>query len=456
MSRFILSGALEKVLGLNNQYLLLLSRSTFELINSLLDQIEYDAKTPETIEVYRKASKEIMDMASLQDLLGKWDETNERLAYLSCICQAIQSGNLSGGTYDVPPDYPGLNPGYVSGQVVSPSTPIPDQILNQGVTDYAGWQLYICKATELVRRAALVMIEELLRIFDTPVLVFGIVAATLGAVAAILAVLALPSIVVGPAIVASFVAGMLAVGQGGLEACRDYLLDPSGTVWANIACIAKSAGNARSAELEIHDYIDNTAPETAKAILKLFPWKGWFNQVYQGLTADGQGLDVTGLQSLCVDCEEEAGWFSGIHIDNCELTFWTNEANGRMYQNRMSCIGDGEVTELPEYTDGVYGRFAGDPVTISSPSFEVPETGDYNFRFRLCGFQGEEANALIAIRLVSDDTLVVQHSAAANNNNGELQQWSGISLAAATPYYVRVLFIKLVFECYDDSFVLVP
>lgn len=299
MPRYSLRGTFEKVSGLNDVYLLFVSQSTVELINTLFLQGEWDVMTPEDSDIYRLASEEISTMANLSDLVDVLGEIRE------CICAL--NLNTTVQQYALPPDYEGEHPGYVSGAEFNENTQVPDPIALQGYDDWPLYQEYTCKAVEMIRRSAVIMCEELLRITDLPALGLGVVAAVLGTVTAILATLALPAIVMGVSLCATLGAAIIAAGQGGLEATRDYLLDASNTVWRNIACIVRSAPNSVIAEEQVKEYIEQTAPTIAKPILLLFPWKSWINQVYLGVTVDGETIDVTGLDSLCDGCSPEPG-----------------------------------------------------------------------------------------------------------------------------------------------------
>jgi len=299
MPRYSLRGTFEKVSGLNDVYLLFVSQSTVELINTLFLQGEWDVMTPEDSDIYRLASEEISTMANLSDLIDVLGEIRE------CICALNLNTTIQ--QYALPPDYEGEHPEYVSGAEFNENTQVPEPIALQGYDDWPLYQEYTCKAVEMIRRSAVIMCEELLRITDLPALGLGVVAAVLGTVTAILATLALPAIVMGVSLCATLGASIIAAGQGGLEATRDYLLDASNTVWRNIACIVRSAPNSVIAEEQVKEYIEQTAPTIARPILLLFPWKPWIDQVYLGVTVDGETIDVTGLDSLCDGCSPEPG-----------------------------------------------------------------------------------------------------------------------------------------------------
>lgn len=299
MPRFNLSGTWEKVNGLTDVYLLFVSQSTLELINTLWLQAEWDVHTPEQREAYNLASLEISTMANLDDLIQVFQEMRD------CICALNLSTTVQ--QYALPPDYAGEHSDYVSGAEFGSYVQIPEPIALQGYDEWSLYQEYTCKAVEFIRRSAVIMCEELLRIVDMPAIGLGLVAAVLGTVTAILATLGLPVIIMGVGLCASLGAAIIAAGQGGLEACRDYLLDSSDTLWRNVACIVKNAPNSVIAAEQVDEYLNSYAPTVAYPILKLFPWEGWIDQIYLGVNADGQTLDVTGLESLCEDCEPEPG-----------------------------------------------------------------------------------------------------------------------------------------------------
>ena len=306
MPRLIITRALEQVNGLDDVYLFFLSQSTFEIVHSLLHQAEWDIETEEQRDVYRRASQELMTMANLQDLVDAVNNGNDIMALMKdCICELNVATDVS--RFSLPPEYHGENPSYVPGMEFRQGLPIPDAVAASGVTDWAGYQDYVCKATEYIRRSTVIMNEELLRIADIPGISATLISASLGTVTAILATLALPVIVVGAAAIAAMASAMIAVGQAGLEATRDFLADSSNTVWRDIACIIRNAPNSVLAHEQIMEYISENAPTAAKPVLYLFPFDSWVDQIYKGETALGVNLSPSGLTSLCGGCDSPPG-----------------------------------------------------------------------------------------------------------------------------------------------------
>lgn len=449
MPRYDVSEALQKVLGFDNQYLFALSQNTYELLNSIFEQVEWDVLTVEQRDLYRKASEEIMNMANVADILVYFEQFVERM---TCICNAVESLNNS-DVYDMPTDYEGVNAGYSSGQVVSSEVGVPSPIANQGYDDYELWQEYLCKATELIRRAAIVMTEELLRIFDVPVILVGLVAATLGAVAAILAGLALPLIVLAPAVVGSLAHALLTSGQAGVEAVRDYLSDFTGELWGEIACIVSTSITAQVAQERIHAYFSTNAPLAALPILYLYPWESWVNQIMTGMSADGVTvLDVTGIPTLCDGCDDVEGSFKGTGISSCTFDHWSYLSGPASYYESGSWC-DGRTHPLPPtFTDG-YGGTHANPVNCQSPPFMVDTTGDYEFYYRARSFFG---SAAVAVTITGNDTVIWSADLPTGTDAGELLGvLIPVPLDSTITYRMRVQVGNKAFECYDDSLVFV-
>lgn len=324
MPRYNIAATFEKVDGFDDIYLFLLSQSTYELVNSLFEQAEWDVKDQASRSLYTKASREITIMANLQDLINVLQASNELHAALNeCVC-ALNIGT-DVARYDLPPDFLGFNPDYVPGAEFNSQEGIPEPIVSQGYTSWELYQEYTCKAVELVRRSAVIMTEHILRVMDTPAIVLTMLAAVIGSVLAILGVVALPTIAMGAALFVPLGAALISVGQTGAEAVRDYLADPTSEVWANIACIVKSSPNSAYATAAILSYIESSAPSAAYAVLRFYPWESWVNQVYLGENTEGAPLDVTGLTSLCPEgCGQSSGQelMEDPEIDDSSLSKW--------------------------------------------------------------------------------------------------------------------------------------
>lgn len=446
MPRYNVSEALQKVLspGFGRQYLFVLSQSTYELVNSIFGQVAWDVKTPEQRDVYRLAEMEIKEMANLSDLIdvlnqmvtrqGEMLDTMNNL--VSCVC-TNGANQTTVVQYGLPPDYHGENPDYLSGAEYNESSPVPEPIRNQGFEGWEGWQDYTCRAVEHIRRASVMMTEELLRITDLPVLTLGLIAAVCGALAIIFAEASMVMLVLAPSLMGQIGAALIAVGQAGAEAARDYLADPSNTVWNRISCIVNDSLTAEEAAVRIAEYIEDTAPPVAIPVLVLYPWKSWVNQVYMGENVNHDPLDVTGIPSRCIDCPDEGGTFKGLGVTDCTLDYWTPQSNCRLFEAGVSCDGDGNAPFIQFY-DGIYGKYFSEPVTAESPLFEVYMTGNYRLRYRMAGWSGEEGQATLKIFTDSDD-FVDSFTVTADNVDGSLRLTTeSIELLAGVQYYMTL------------------
>lgn len=431
----------------DGDWLVVLSSVELRSLIAVVDQIYWDLPL-DTSEKIHLALLEAERMSELTNVLSEIVDKLENLA--SCVCSngANQTTVIQ---YNLPPDYKGENPGYLSSTEFNETTPVPEPIRNQGFpATFEGWQDYTCKAVEHLRRASVRMTEELLRVFDLPAITLTLLAAVLAALAVIYAEASMLMLVLAPSLMAQLGSALITVGQGGLEAVRDYLMDNENIHWHQIACIVRSSLTAREAQARILEYMETTAPAVAYPIMTFYPWEPWVDQIYKGTNVDGTVLDVTGLESLCIDCPDNDTGFLGTGVTDCVLNHWIELGNCRLFEGSVSCEGDGSAPFIL-FNDGIYGKFFSEPVTAKSPLFQVNASGDYKFRYRLAGWGGEEGNASIKIFL-ADDTVIGSFTLTADNLDGSSRLTDDtLALDSGVDYYAYLEMGKFWFECFNSS-----
>lgn len=330
-----------------------------------------------------------------------------------------------------------------------------------GAVGWDKWREYVCSGADMIRRASIILMGEIEEGISTQAISVAIVAAALTGASLIAIGLVIPVALGAGVAVLTITALLIQGGDEIAEQAETFLRDENAEFWPDVACIMSSSLNSPAAAASVRQRIDAmVSNELTASLLKLLPWDSWIEQVYQGKTADGNYIDVSGIPSLCGDCDEVSiGAFLGTTVTDCEVVNWTVQAfwGYGIYDSGVICQGTG-ATIRSEYSDGVFGGSAFDNLTLESSPF-IRSVGNWRLAYRASSVNEEhEGDSYLHIAILDHVTgdIIYQAEAAINDTDSAMMFFGSFELDDDTAYRVLVTGRYIVFETYNGAVVPAP